>query len=152
MKHTAFFFLTFLIFLCGCAPVIYKVKDFSTKTATHKTVAILPADVLIQLRPKEMKNTTAEQIHRLEEQTGKIIQDKMYTWFLKRSDKHRYTVSFQDISRTNALLLQAGRDYDHIHTNTKDDLARLLEVDAVISTKAIMEKPMSDGAAIVVGF
>jgi hypothetical protein len=75
----------------------------------------------------------------------------MYTWFLKRSDKFKYTVSFQDISRTNALLLQAGLDYDHIQTKTKDELARLLQVDAVISTKATMEKPMSEGAAIVVG-
>ena len=98
-----------------------------------------------------MKNTTAEQIIRLEEQTGRSIQDNMYTWFLKRSNKFKYTVSFQDVSRTNALLLQAGLDYDHIHTKTKDELARLLEVDAVISTKATMEKPMSDGAAIVVG-
>ena len=135
----------------GCAPTIYKVKDFSSKTAAHKTVAILPADVQIQLRPREMKKTTEEQMRRLEEQTGKTIQDKMYTWFLKRSDKFKYTVSFQDISKTNALLLQAGLDYDHIQTKTKDELARLLQVDAVISTKASMEKPMSEGAAIAVG-
>jgi hypothetical protein len=151
MNRNTLYLLILLFFFYGCAPVIYKVKDFSSKTATHKTVAILPADVLIQLRPKEMKNTTAEQILRLEEQTGKTIQDKMYTWFLKRSDKYKYTVSFQDISRTNALLLQAGLDYDHIHTKTKDELARILEVDAVISTKATMEKPMSEGAAIAVG-
>lgn len=151
MKRIFLSLSIFVFFLCGCAPVIYKTKDFSSKTAMHKTVAILPADVIIQLRPREMKNTTAEQIIRLEEQTGRSIQDNMYTWFLKRSNKFKYTVSFQDVSRTNALLLQAGLDYDHIHTKTKDELARLLEVDAVISTKATMEKPMSDGAAIVVG-
>ena len=151
MKRILISQLIFTLFLAGCAPVIYKAKDFSSITATHKTVAILPADVIIQLRPKEMKSTSAEQMIRLEEQTGRSIQDKMYTWFLKRSNKFKYTVSFQDISRTNALLLQAGLDYDHIKTKTKDELARLLEVDAVISTKAIMEKPMSDGAAIVVG-
>ena len=151
MKRILISLLIFTLFLAGCAPVIYKAKDFSSITATHKTVAILPADVIIQLRPREMKNTSAEQMIRLEEQTGKSIQDKMYTWFLKRSDKFKYTVSFQDISKTNALLLQAGLDYDHIKTKTKDELAKLLEVDAVISTKAIMEKPMSDGAAIVVG-
>ena len=140
MKRILISLLIFTLFLGGCAPVIYKAKDFSSITATHKTVAILPADVIIQLRPKEMKNTSAEQMIRLEEQTGRSIQDKMYTWFLKRSNKFKYTVSFQDISRTNALLLQAGLDYDHIKTKTKDELAKLLEVDAVISTKAIMEK------------
>jgi hypothetical protein len=151
MKRLLLSLSIFAFFIAGCAPTIYKTKDFTSKTVNHKIVAILPADVIIQLRPKEMKNTSAEQLIRLEEQTGTSIQDRMYSWFLKRSDKFKYTVSFQDISRTNALLLQAGLDYEHIKTKTKDELARLLEVDAVISTKAIMEKPMSDGAAIVVG-
>jgi hypothetical protein len=70
MKRTAFPLIIILFFLSACAPTIYKVKDFSSKTATHKTVAILPADVLIQLRPREMKKTTEEQMRRLEEQTG----------------------------------------------------------------------------------
>jgi hypothetical protein len=141
--------LTTVLFSCG--PTIYKAQDFDSRTATHKTVAILPAEVTISLRPNEMKNTTPEQLRESEAKTGSLIQDKMYTWFLRRSDKFKYTVSFQDISKTNALLLQAGIKYADMQAKTKEELAKLLGVDAVISTKASMRKPMSEGAAVAVG-
>jgi hypothetical protein len=148
-KFIALIALTVTLFSCG--PTIYKAQDFDTRTASHKTVAILPAEVSITLRPNEMKNTTPEQLRESEEKTGRLIQDKMYTWFLKRSGRFKYTVNFQDISKTNALLLQAGIKYGDMVGKTKDELAKLLGVDAVISTKASMKKPMSDGAAVAVG-
>jgi hypothetical protein len=151
MKLKLTIILAATIFFIGCGPTIYKVADFSDKTSSHKTVAILPGEVHIQLRPNEMKKITTEQIKEMEEATGKNIQDKMYTWFLRRSDKFKYTVSFQDVSRTNTLLNNAGLTYANLDTKTKDELAKLLEVDAVISTRSTMQKPMSDGAAIAVG-
>ncbi|MEO7049286.1 MAG: hypothetical protein ABI091_28540 [Ferruginibacter sp.] len=135
----------------GCGPTIYKSQDFESKTASHKIVAILPAEVSISLRPNEMKKTSMEQLNASEEKTGLEIQDKMYTWFLKRSNKFKYTVTFQDISKTNAILLQNGIGYGDMRAKTKDELARLLNVDAVISTRADMKKPMSEGAAVAVG-
>jgi hypothetical protein len=134
--------------ITSCAPRIYKANDFDSKTASHKIVAILPAEVDITLRPNEMKKITYEQLRESEEKTGLGIQDKMYAWFLRRSGKYKYTVSFQDISKTNALLLQNNIKYSDMRSKTKEELARLLGVDAVISTRAIMKKPMSDGAAV----
>ncbi len=151
MKTKLTLLLAGTLFLASCGPTIYKATDFSDKTSSHKTVAILPAEVSIQLRPNEMKNTTAEQIKQMEETTGKDIQNKMYTWFLRRSEKFKYTVTFQDVSRTNALLQQANLNYTTINSKTKDELARLLGVDAVISSRATMKKPMSEGAAVAVG-
>jgi hypothetical protein len=151
MKRQTYLLLLLSAFIFGCGPTIYKAQDFDTRTAGHKTVAILPAEVTISLRHNEMKNTTTEQLRESEEKTGLGIQDKMYTWFLKRSGKFKYTVSFQDISKTNALLLQAGIKYADMQAKTKDELARLLGVDAVITTKASMKKPMSDGAAVALG-
>jgi hypothetical protein len=151
MKKSLSPFIALVILLSGCGPTIYKAQDFDTRTAGHKTVAILPAEVSIQLRPNEMKNTTYEQLSESEHKTGEAIQDKMYSWFLKRSGKFKYTVSFQDISRTNALLLQAGLRYSDLNRKTKDELARILGVDAVISTRASMRKPMSEGAALAIG-
>jgi hypothetical protein len=143
--------LVVLIAFASCGPTIYKAQDFDSRAVSHKTVAILPAEVNIQLRPNEMKKATAEQIKQAEESTGKDIQDKMYSWFLKRSDKYKYTVSFQDISKTNALLSQAGISYNSMVTKTKEELCQLLGVDAIISSRAAMKKPMSEGAAIAVG-
>ena len=139
--------ITTLLFT-ACSPKVYTANDFDSKTASHKTVAILPAEVDITLRPNEMKRTTPEQLKESEEKTGLGIQNKMYSWFLNRSRKYKYTVSFQDISKTNALLLQNNIKYADMRGKTKDQLARLLGVDAVISTRATMKKPMSDGAAV----
>ena len=141
----------FILLLQACGPQIYKTPDFESKTASHKTVALLPAEVFIQLRPNEMKKLNYDQLEEMQRKTGESIQDKMYSWFLKRSDKFKYTVSFQDISRTNALLAQAAITYDNIKSKTKDEIANLLGLAAIISTRASMSKPMSEGAAVALG-
>lgn len=150
-KKTLFLKFSLLGLLFSCGPKIYKSADFDTAFARHKTVAILPAEVTTQLRPNEAKKVTAEQIQQMTEKTGYDIQDKMYSWLLRRSSKFHYTVTFQDVSRTNALLKQAGINYGDLSTKDRVELAKLLQVDAVMQDKARMDKPMSEGAAVVVG-
>lgn len=143
--------LAVIFFIAGCAPRIYKAPEFDNITANHKIVAILPAEVLMELRPAEMKRTTPEKLRRYEEETGFIIQDKMYSWFLRKSGRRKYTVEFQDISKTNALLRQSNVGYFDLSGYTREQLASMLGVDAVISTRASMKKPMSEGAAAAMG-
>ncbi len=145
------FSLLLIATLAGCGPRIYKSNEFDAALAKHKTVAILPADVTTTLRPNEAKKVTAEQLQDINEKTGFAIQDKMYSWFLRRSDKFAYTVTFQDVTRTNALLKQAGISYNDLAAKDRTELAKLLGVDAVLQNRSSMEKPMSDGAAIAVG-
>src|SRR5215813_9673176 len=108
MKKIRLLSILFAVFLVSCGPRIYKSPEFDTTSFKYKTVAILPADVTTQLRPNESKKLTAEQIEDLTQKTGYDIQDKMYSWLLRRSEKDHYSVSFQDITRTNALLKQAN--------------------------------------------
>lgn len=142
-------FIAFLLISCG--PKIYKSAEFDTAFARHKIIAILPAKVSTQLRPNKAKKVTAEQIEQMTERTGYDIQDKMYSWLLRRSEKFHYTVKFQDITRTNSLLKQAGISYSDLATEDRTALAKLLQVDAVMQDKARMDKPMSEGAAVAVG-
>ena len=141
--------IAFLLLSCG--PKIYKSSEFDTAFAKHKTVAILPAEVTSRLRPNEAKKVTAEQIEEQNEKTGYDIQDKMYSWFLRRSEKFKYTVTFQDVSRTNALLKKAGMNYKNLSTKDKVEIAQVLGVDAVIQNRSSMDKPMSEGAAVALG-
>lgn len=135
----------------SCGPKIYKSSAFDAALTKHKTVAILPADVSTRLRPNEAKKVTVEQLNDINEKTGFAIQDKMYSWFLRRSDKYQYTVTFQDITRTNALLKQAGISYNDLATKDRTELSKLLGVDAVLQNRTSLDKPMSDGAAVAVG-
>jgi hypothetical protein len=139
------------LLITSCGPKIYKSDNFNSALAKHKTVAILPAEVTINLRPNEAKKLTAEQLADLSNKTAYDIQDKMYGWFLRRGDKFQYTVTFQDINKTNARLKEAGVNYEDLKAKDRADLAKALGVDAVMQAKTVSEKPMSEGAAVAVG-
>ncbi len=136
------------IMISSCGPKIYKSDNFETSKATVKTLAILPFTVTIDTK-RLPKGTTMETLKESEQKTGYDVQGNSYSWFLKRSKD--YTVSFQDIDRTNSLLKKAGISYDDISLQDKGELCKLLGVDAVISGRIRMSKPMSEGAAVVVG-
>ena len=148
MKKISISIATLLLLLSACEPKIYKSAEFYDVASKHKLVAILPADVTIMLRPNQSKKMTAEELEKNRESTAYAIQDKLYSWFLRRSDKFKYTVKFQDVSKTNAVLKEAGLTYTDIRLKSKESLSKLLGVDAVISNVTRMDKPMSEGAAI----
>lgn len=150
MKKTVFAALVSILF-ASCGPQIYKAADFSTALAKHKTVAILPAEVTIQLRPNEARNTSPQQMEDMRMKTAYDVQEKMQGWFLRRGEKYHYTVAFQDVIKTNALLKDAGIAYADLKTTDRSKLAKLLGVDAVMQDRLSMEKPMSEGAAVAVG-
>jgi hypothetical protein len=151
MKKYLLLTVTIAGLLVSCGPKIYKSASFDNALAKHKTVAVLPADVTVQLRPNEAKKLTSEQIADMTQKTGYDIQDKMYSWFLRRSEKLHYTVTFQDVNRTNALLKDAGITYADLATKDRAEIAKILKVDAVLQNRSRMEKPMSEGAAVAVG-
>ncbi|MGZ8558623.1 MAG: hypothetical protein ACXWWC_09830 [Chitinophagaceae bacterium] len=125
MKKITIQLLFLSVAFTACGPKIYKSADFGTALGRHKTVAILPADVTTQLRPNQAKKMTEEQIAELSQKTGFDIQDKMYSWFLRRSGKFNYTVTFQDVTKTNTLLKQAGIEYKDLATRDRAEIAKL---------------------------
>jgi hypothetical protein len=151
MKKLLLPFAPLLLLINSCAPKIYKSNEFADVTVKHKIVAILPSDVTINLRPNDAKKTSVEQMESNRQSTGYAIQDKMYSWFLRQSDKFKYTVKFQDVSKTNSLLKDAGISYADLRERSKESLAKLLGVDAVISNNTRMDKPMSEGVAVAMG-
>lgn len=143
-------FLLIIGTMISCGPTIYLSPDFNKIKSNHKTLAILPFNVSITAK-KLPKDYTPEMIKEEEKNTGFSIQNHSYTYFLKESSKNRYTVNFQDIDKTNNLLNKAGIDYEKMRVYSKEELCNVLGVDAIISGKVTMEKPMSDGGAIAVG-
>ena len=139
------------LLLVSCGPKIYTAANFSTALARHKTVAILPCEVTMKLRPNEARKMGEQQVADLNTKTAYDIQEKMYGWFLRRENKFQYTVNFQDVTKTNAKLKEAGISYGDLKTTDRQKLAQLLGVDAVMQNRVNMEKPMSEGAAIAVG-
>ncbi|WP_152560016.1 hypothetical protein [Hymenobacter sp. IS2118] len=149
-RATAAMALTALL-LTACGPTIYLAKDFRNYAPTHKMVAILPADVTMELRPNQAKKTTVEQQRAVEAKSGLDFQEKIYAWLLRRGQQRGYTVTFQDVRQTDARLRESGIPFTELRTHTPQELAKILGVDAVLTTSVRTTKPMSDGAAVAVG-
>ena len=134
----------------GCAPKIYTDPTFPKAKALHQTVAILPFSVTIDAK-KLPKDMTLETVKELEQDEAYLFQEQLYGRFLQRYGKGEYTVTFQDIARTNALLAQAGVAYEDLSAHTREEIAGLLGVDAVIAGTIRRSRPTSTGAAVAVG-
>ena len=135
----------FLLFFVSCGPTIYKSKSFENSKTTIKKLAVLPFIVSIDQK-RLPKGMTIETIKEAEKRTGYDVQNDSYKWFLQR--QNNYTVDFQDVDKTNAILQAANIQYDQILLQDKGSLCKILNVDGVISGKINMSKPMSDGAAV----
>ncbi len=130
---------------------IYTHPDFNTLAKDHKVLAILPFKAVVKLRPKQMEKLTPEEYQRLQEEEGKGVQSALQSYFLKKKGQKGFTVNFQDISKTNALLAKNGINQENIESYTAEELAQLLEVDGIISGTLNTDKPMSEGASVALG-
>jgi hypothetical protein len=138
---TLFLFITVASF---AQKQIFESPKLKSEISKHKIVAILPFNVSITYK-KQPKNYSAEGNKAQEVEMSKSIQSSMYTYLLRKAKS--YTVGFQDVDKTNILLKKAGI-YNKLDSLTKDDIAKVLGVDAVISGDFKTEQTKSEGAAI----
>lgn len=126
-----------------------KIQEF---ISSHKKVAILPFNATIGYR-KLPKDYDAAANKEAELKLGSEMQSGMYTYLLRKSDD--FTVEVQDTERTNALL-RKNNLMDKLAETAPEDLARILEVDAVIKCSYSYQKTKSEAGAIaltlLVGF
>jgi len=123
---------------------IFEAPKLKEAIKTQKVVAILPFNVLISFkRPPKDFDPVAN--HDKELQYGKNIQSSMYTYLLRKADN--YTVTFQDVDKTNILLAKA-KMLDSLGVHTKDEVAKILGVDAVIFGTYEQTQTRSEGGAI----
>lgn len=120
-------------------------KDYVSNT---KTIAILPLDTSVKLRPKELKDFTAEQIIEMENAEALSIQKAMYSWFLIRKKRGELLVDVQNPTVTNSLLKKAGIDVLKAYEELPKDICNLLGVEAIVTGKFSTNKPMSNAAAL----
>ncbi|MCB2377437.1 hypothetical protein LGH70_07585 [Hymenobacter sp. BT635] len=149
-----FLFATLCLFLTVMGATaqtreIYTSPKFGALAKSHKTLAVLPFTVTLQLRPNEVtKNGGPEGVAKLEQREGLDVQSALQSYFLKRKEENDMTVEVQDLARTNALLAKNGVTAANMATFTPEQLAQFLGVDGVISGTFTSTQPMSAGAAV----
>ena len=130
---------------------IYVNPAFYSLAKDHKKVAVIPFDVQIGLRPKERAAMTDEQLQDMQHKEGVAAQNALVSWFLKKQNTQGYSVQFQDVNTTNALLLKAGMNIHDLTSHTPDEIAKTLGVDAIMGGLIQTTKPISDGASVAMG-
>lgn len=108
----------------------------------------MPFDISITYK-RPPKNYDADANKKEEKALSISLQTEMYTYLLRKKDE--YTVTFQDVDRTNALLRKDSL-FDKLDILTADSLAKILKVDAVIKCGYSYVKTSPDGAAIAKTF
>jgi hypothetical protein len=126
------------------AKQIFESPDLKGMIANTKTVAIIPFKVSISFK-RTPKSISLEQIKDNEKAESVQMQEGMYTYLLRKSKD--YTVSFQEVDRTNALLKKAGV-FETVNEILADSLCKILGVDAVIKSSWSYQKTGSQAAAI----
>lgn len=123
---------------------IFESPKLKAEIANHKLVAILPFNTKITYK-KQPKNFNPEANRDQEKTMSKSIQSSMYTFLLRKGKN--YTVEFQDVDKTNILLKKAGM-LDKLDEFTKDEIAKVLGVDAIIGGNFETEQTKSEAGAI----
>lgn len=127
------------------AKQVFEAPRMKEEIAKHKTVAILPYKAIISYK-RLPKNYNAEANAKEEEDLAYNMQTGMYTYLLRKAKD--FSVSFQDVERTNALLKQKGW-WGRLDEITQDSIAQALGVDAVVKCVYKYEKTGSEAGALV---
>ncbi|WP_199137927.1 hypothetical protein [Pedobacter sp. ASV12] len=123
---------------------VFESPQLKTEIAKHKVIAILPFNTKITYK-KQPKNFSQEANREQEKTMSKSIQSSLFTFLLRKASN--YSVTFQDVEKTNILLKKAGM-LDKMDEFTKDEVAKALGVDAVLGGDFITEQTKSEAGAI----
>jgi hypothetical protein len=136
---------TFAQFLGEGSKQVFTSPNMKNEIYRHKTVAILPFNATVSYK-RLPKNYDAEGNKRDEQAMSTAMQSGMYTYLLRKAND--YSVTFQDVERTNILLKQKGL-FDKLAEVTQDSVCKALGVDAVIKCTYAYEKTGSEAGALV---
>lgn len=125
----------------------YTSRNFETVASRHKTVAILPPQVIFTGNlPREM---TKAQMQKLEERESILFQEALFNNILLRGNKRKQelSVDLQAASNTIAALKKNNISIRESWLLSDEKLSQILGVDAVVRTSIQKQRIMSDLAS-----
>jgi hypothetical protein len=143
--NTKFYTFTFLAlaFITTSCHRYYTNSNFDNATASHKTVAVLPANVILTgNKPKKM---TADDIAKQESAESASFQQSLYNNILRHANSKKYETNIlvQPIEKTTALLNNSNINFRDVAGTGDEALCKILNVDAVVRLKVQKTRYMS---------
>jgi hypothetical protein len=120
---------------------IYESEKFKMLSEDHKVLAIIPFFTKLDLK----EDFSGKDLNQLEQREGYAVQDALETYFGRGKKKKKFTVNFQNIKNTNAILAQNNITYKDIDTYTIKQLSEILSVDGIVSGNLDVNILLSEG-------
>jgi hypothetical protein len=151
---TKFYSTLLVIFIfvsSSCSHKYYTNANFDNLSATHKTIAVLPATVILTgTKPEKM---TAADILKQEAAESIGFQQSLYNNILRHANSKKYesNIQLQPLETTAGLLKQQNILFSDVSTTSDETLCKLLGVDAVVRLKVQKTRYISDIASLGAG-
>jgi hypothetical protein len=136
------------LLLAGCA-TINSTTGSQAKIRSHKTIAILPFEVRFDLRNKNQKKFTEEELAGVRHFMALGLQQYLYNWLKNYSLKKTFTASIQNIDITDSILTENKISYAVLYNMSRTELAKMFDVDAVLTPNVIFAQPNSEAASML---
>ena len=134
-----------LLLSFACTAVDYESPRFRDLTLGHRTVAVLPFEMVFQGRAPA--GLTASQIRAIEEGESMAFQTSLYFRLLDRVGKGKVGVEVQPVEVTNRILADHHIGVRESWEMPTEALARTLGVDALVRTRVEKTRYISDLAS-----
>ncbi|MDD7915143.1 hypothetical protein [Polaribacter ponticola] len=142
------FILTLSLFLFNCKSA-YVHNDFNTKTANHTKIAVLPFKIITTGNlPKKISK--AETI-KIQEEEAVLFQTSLINQLLRKDAQRKsknLKVEVLSKETTNTILKENGYSISEAVDINPSELAKILKVDAVVSSTVQKQRYMSDLASV----
>lgn len=138
MKKLALIFCFPFVFL-SCAQK-FTSSDYTSTKFHYKKIAIVPFQIHTSVKNLP-EGVTLAMLEKSESQKGKIMQRDLYRYLLRELAKSSRKVQLQDVNKTNKIFKGLGMNRSTIFTTSKTELAKMLEVDAIIYGNVYQHKP-----------
>ncbi len=149
MRNVLFGILIFASTFLYAQKNIYESDKFDALSDGHQVLAIVPFITKLDLK----EEISRDELKKLEEKEGYAVQNALETYFSQRKKKKKFSVEFQNIKNTNALLSQNGISYTNIDVYTTKQLSELLGVDGIISgsldLNILLSKGIPEGFSLI---
>lgn len=140
MKKFLPIFILLAAVITSCEPV-YKAANFQETANTHRVIAVLPPKVIIEIKSaKEAEAILKQQIIESER-----FQNALVSHLNQHHTQNKIFIQTQNAEETNKIL--ADNNINSLTGRSYKELATILGVDAVVSSRVSLAKPLTNSEA-----
>jgi hypothetical protein len=136
----------FVILLASCRKPYFLATDFKERTINHQIIAVLPVQIVST--GKMPKDLTPEDLRKIDSLESRVFMTALYNEVLSSSTRKKSLyIKVQSYTTTLSILEENNIDIKSSWARDPAELAAILGADAVVQSKVIKQRYISDLAS-----